>query len=367
MTLHIASHDERVRSVVLEQLDPFRGAEPPEGAPADVVIEDLDPAAVRVSEMQRLAGDGFETVSDGTSLYAVTGDTLCRLPDAAGDGPLRFAVGPGFPLRPMFRSMVRPTLQARMLDRGALAIHGACVHHGDGAVLVTGWSESGKTETALALLERGATFVSDKWTVVEPGARAGTFPVGVGIRRWMLPYAPKLANHLPRAARMQLTGAGVAGAVSSPVRRMQPRGRLGRLLVGTVDRAVQLADRVALTPTDLATIYGSPGDPDATWPIRGVVILRTVPGDEVSAGTVDVSAIARRLAWSAMVERAEFHAYRHRAAYALAWGEDDLARRMFDIESSRIGALLAEVPSVEVAAPFPMDPGRIVDAALTRL
>lgn len=367
VTVEVTSRDDRLRSVVLEQLDPFRDEVSTRDADADVVIEDLDPATVTLDEIHRLAGDGLSTASDGSSLYALAGDALCRLPDVTADGPLRFGVGPGFPLRPLFGAMVRPTLHARMLEHDAMAMHGASVHLDGGAVLVTGWSESGKTETALALLERGATFVSDKWTVVEPGFRAGTFPIGVGIRRWMLPHAPKLAGSLPRAARLQLAGAGVAGAVSSPVRRMRPGGRLGRLLVGSVERAVRLADRAALTPSDLAAIYGTPGDPRSTWPIRGVIVLRTVPGGEVTARPVESATVARRLAWSATVERGDFHAYRRRAAYALAWGDDDLARRTLEVERSRIGTLLDGVPSVEVSAPFPTDPGRIADVALAEL
>jgi serine kinase of HPr protein (carbohydrate metabolism regulator) len=53
-----------------------------------------------------------------------------------------------------------------LMRRDAVAVHSAAVEMDGQAVLIAGWSESGKTETALALMEAGARFVSDKRTVL---------------------------------------------------------------------------------------------------------------------------------------------------------------------------------------------------------
>ncbi len=177
--------DPATERFVTAQMDPCAPTSSPE-RPAGVLIEYADVgSAGAVTELVNPANDGLTTGSTASGHCIVAGGRVCMLP-VPGASQARLVLDPGFPLATVFRGVVRPVLQLTLLEAGAVAIHAACVEMDGAAIAVAGWSESGKTETALALMELGGRFVSDKWTVVDADARAGTFPITVGVRRCTL-------------------------------------------------------------------------------------------------------------------------------------------------------------------------------------
>lgn len=361
VSLALAAPDPAARRYVHAQMDPF-GARPQNGdGPADVLIEPLDPAsAPRAGERQGPARDGTVTLTEDGRLFVIAGERACEIPDPATGGPARFAAAPGFPLGAVWASAVRPALQLKLHARGAVAVHSAAVERDGGAILVAGWSETGKTETALALMESGASFLSDKWTVVGPGG-ASAFPINVGLRRWVLPYLPRLRAALPPAARAQLAIAGALAAATAPLRRRN--GRAAQVL----ERGVALADRAGVSPTDLRAAYGQVDDPGRRVPLRALVVLLTSADGRLRAEPADPAWAAVRLARSAGYERRELFALRQRAAYALHGPEDGGRGASVSADEELLAGLLDGVTVLRVEAPFPVDPRRVaavVDAAL---
>ncbi len=342
---------------VADQLDPFEPRESDSQIPVLTIRERSGRRSFR--ELQNLAGDGWVTGHDGERLFVVAGDRACLFP---GDDGL-IEVEPGFPTRRLM-SVVRPALQLALLERGIPVLHAACVEVDGRAVLVAGWSESGKTETALALMERGGNFISDKWTLLLPGARAGAFPIGVGIRRWVLRYLPRLRAGLPSGARTQLRAATFASVATAPIRGRSWRGPLG-LLADATRRAVELGDRAGLSPAQVRAAYGDTQDASRTPPIGLVVVLRNGQSGEVSVEDGDAKRLAIRLALSGATEREPWIALRRRAAYAEARPvtSDDLVAR----DARAIEAALVGLPLVEVTAPFPTDPREVAGKIAARL
>src|SRR4051794_15704653 len=253
-------------------MDPFVAAPQNGDGPTDVVIETLAGAeAPRAGERQNPARDGTVTLTENGRLFVLAGGRACAVPDAALDGPAVFAAQEGFPLSAVWRDAVRPALHLKLNAHGAAALHAAAVDADGAAIAVAGWSESGKTETALALMEAGATFLSDKWTVVGPEG-ISAFPIGVGVRRWVLPYLPTLRRALPRAARGRMAVAGALAAGTAPLRRRE--GRAAEML----ERGVALADRAGLTPSELREAYGQTDDPARRIPPRAGAGLGTSTG-----------------------------------------------------------------------------------------
>lgn len=343
---------------VAHQLDPYVPRQTDaEGPPLTIREEPAERPSLR--ELQNLAGDGWVTAHDGDRLFVVANGRTCSLPDADG----LMLVEPGFPIRRLM-TIVRPALQLALLERGTPVLHAACVEVDGRAVLVAGWSESGKTETALALVEGGGSFLSDKWTILLPGGRAGAFPIGVGIRRWVLRYLPQLRSGLPRAARTQLRAAAVAAAATAPLRRRSWRGPLG-LVADVTRRGVELGDRAGLTPTQVRAAYGDTRDPTRTPPIGLIAVLRNSPSAGVTVEPGDPARMATRLALSAATEREPYTALLRRTAYAEA--RQATTDGLLASDTAAIESVLAGVPLIEVTAPFPTDPREVASEIADRL
>jgi hypothetical protein len=358
LTLGFDDDDAAVARLLATQMDPFR-PRPGRGGPPDVLLESVPARSAPLVEVHNPARDGTVTASDGERLVVLAAGLRCAVGDPLHERPIRFSYEPGFPLGRIYASLVRSSLQLGLLRHDAVAVHSATVELDGRAVLVAGWSESGKTETALALMEMGARFLSDKWTILGSDGEASAFPINVGVRRWVLPHLPMLAAALPRGARAQLAVAGLAAAVSRPVRAR--RSRLGTL----AQRAVGLADRAALTPSALRAAYGQDDDPARRVPLGTTALLTTVPGPEVTCEPADPAWAAARLTRSAAYERRELFGILERRRYAFPVTAGNSLDEAVAEETRLLERALAGGRTLEVRAPFPVDP-RTVAAAITR-
>jgi len=227
------------------------------------------------------------------------------------------------------------------------------------------WSESGKTEIALALVEAGASFLSDKWTVAGPDGEISAFPVGVGVgvRGWVMTALPQLQASLPRRARAQLAAAHLVRAGTGPLVDRGGGGRVTRLATGMVVRAVELGDRARLSPTELRQAYGQADDPARRVKLNTVLLLLTGPGGKVVVEEATSRWAARRLARTAAYERRNYFDLQERGAYA---GLPDRAgaRDIAIAEEERLLSVVLDGASrvLRVTCPFPGDPRRVVDA-----
>jgi hypothetical protein len=338
---------------IRRHLDPCPAT--PLESPPDVLVEVDGHVPAALLDMQRDAGDGRLTATDGQSFYVVEQGRACAIPPPGGAASARFAVEPGFPIARAFGRLVRPTLQIGLLARDAAAAHSAAVEIDGRAVLVAGWSESGKTETALALVEDGARFLSDKWTVVGSDGTACVFPIGVGVRGWVLRHLPRLDAALGRGPRGRLRAAALTRAVSRPL----DRGPLG----GPLERLITLADRISLAPSQLRRLYGH--DPAGPWhaPLAAVALLTTVPDHGgVRAQLAEPTWAAARLSLTADFERRGIFELHDRARWALRDRDPDLRHSVAAAERELFQSVLAAVPVIDVRAPFPTDPRPVADA-----
>ena len=134
---------------------------------------------------------------------------------------------------------------------------------------------------------------------------------------------------------------------------------------GLVDRAVALADRAGLTPSQLHAVYGGGEDPGRRLPLGATAVLTTVPGREVTCEPADPAWAAARLARSAAYERRELFALAERRRYAFPDAEASPLERAVASETRLLERALAAGSTFELRAPFPVDP-RKPAAALAR-
>ncbi|HEU5243644.1 MAG TPA: hypothetical protein VFU33_04520 [Gaiellaceae bacterium] len=340
-------------------LDPWRPTAA--GTAADVRIGELTEGP-RDAELQNPAGDGLSTAIDERGYYLRADGRWCAIAPPALDGPFVFAVEEGFPLARVFGGFVRPALQLAAFDRGAVAVHGSAVVADGRGIIVAGWSEAGKTETALALVEEGARFLSDKWTLVFADGSLACFPISIGVRRWLLRYAPTLRRTLPRAARLQFAA---AAAGETGVRLTAGLARRGGILGAThaaVAELATLAQRASLSPSQLSAAYGQPPPTDRAH-LAALVLLTTTADGRPHAELRDAAWAARRLARSATYERRDYLALVERARYVRGSEPGaDIVRSIEEREEEHLAAVLASARVIEAQTPFPTDPRRILDA-----
>jgi hypothetical protein len=363
-TIALIDPEARTRAVVERQMRPFELLDgPPPGTPTLVVDRAVDPES-SLEELQGPATDDTTTATDGERLWLIRGDRRCAIPDATLDDPARVTRGAGFDLGGSWRSTVRPALQVAMASAGqAAAAHAASVTLDGRAILVAGWSETGKTEVALGLMERGAGFLSDKWTLLGPDGEASAFPITIGIRRWVLDYLPTLARSQTTASRAQFVAARAASAIMRPVARVGSVTRPTALVTGLLGRTVGLADRSAYEIADLRAAYGQTDDPTRRAPTGCLVMLVTVPTDRINVADADPVWAATRLARTAAYERRSYLGLLDRGAYLRASAES-ATDRAIEADQAVLRGVLPSLRILRVETPFPTDPTRVADAIL---
>jgi len=349
--------DGALGAAALRELDPC----PPADAHAPVDVEVVQGGVPRCGEADEVAGDG----GDGwLSSYRQDGLHLgrhaagaCVVTGRPGDLPVRVVADGALPGWALMRSVVRPLLQLSLPARGAGTVHAAAVGRDAGGVLIAGWSESGKTELALALAERGWRLVADKWTVLGEDGCLAPFPVRAGIRQWVLGYLPQLRSILPARTRRRMGAAAAAGRIAG-----RAAGRGGSPVSGAVVdlglRACAQGERLSLPLSELIALYDTPPLQPVHPPLRLVVVLRTVRDGPPRARPLPAGEAVRRMAESAAFERRESLGLLLRRRYA--GGDDDVAG-VLQRECEIVAGAVLQVPVIELSCPFPCDPRTIAD------
>lgn len=362
-SLSIDDDRERVLRYVDAQLDPYQPTAGVDPEMTDVVLcpnNGIVPGSL--CDVHGPAGDNRRTCVVDGRCYLMRRDSLFELPRLSTQiEPVRLSYDRTFPLWIAFSELVRPLLQLATINRGAVVVHGAAVQLRGGGLVICGWSETGKTETALALAEAGARFISDKWTVIDRDARIHSFPISVGIRDWVLDYLPLLRAHLRTAQRARLRASRTARR-GLPLLIRPGANPLAAVAESQLERALALTGRLSLSQSEVAAVYGSPQDTAATPPLVTLAMLTTVPGEEVTVREAEVGWVARRLAQSGVYERRSLYELDARVRYAFAQSGSSPLLGVADREADLLRNLLAGVRLLEVKAPFPTDPRKVADA-----
>jgi hypothetical protein len=364
-SIALATPDPAAARYLASSFAPF--AARPDAAIDPVVSLAAVPAgSVHVDELQRAADDDLVTGSDGERCYVLWHGFACAIPDATMGRPVTFEYESGFPLWRVFRSAIRPALQvAFATQHRALALHAASVVQDGAGIAVAGWSESGKTETALALMELGAGFLSDKWTLLGEDGQSSAFPISVGVRRWVLEYLPRLRRSVTRRSQVQFAAANVASMVLDPVGRRPAQTRSRGMVADLARRTGAIGDRAAFEVEEVRAAYDDTSDPTRRVPMRAICLLLTAPdGTQPHAEPMDPAEAVERLSRTAGYERRAYFGLHQRAAYLLSGRPSTITDRAIEADASLLRSAIAGIPVLAVHAPFPTDPRPVAEAIL---
>jgi hypothetical protein len=296
------------------------------------------------------------TVTDSSGWYAV------EVEPAGGHSVI---AGPGVRTWSFVRDLIRPLVQRSGLDRGVAVAHASTVAVDGAGILIAGWSESGKTETALAMAERGATFVGDKWTILIPPETRGraapaslaAYPSSVGIRGWVLPSLPRLSATLGAKRKARLTVGRAAAAVGRGASGIGSLHQAADAILSPVGQLGSIAATLRLPAAAIRATYSQPSTSGAV-PLAVAIVLTTVaPGTQPTIGELDPAVAAGRLARSGAYERRAFHLIGERAGMLFPDRAPLPGFGAIGDETTVIADRLAGIRTFELRAPFPSDPG----------
>jgi hypothetical protein len=263
-------------------------------------------------------------------------------------------------MRKLLIDYVRPALQISLLPKGALALHSAAASYNGKGILFAGWAESGKTEAMLGFLQGGASFVSDKWTIVSAdGSTIYNFPTPITVRDWMIDLIPGLRSRLTRGGLLRARAAEAAAAV------LKSGGALKRVPgVGQVKSLAELAGRVSVTHNQL---FGNAGN-GRGWqaissaPLDTLVFLLTSSSQKIQVRPAEPAEVAGRLAECARYERRGFFGLYQRFRYAFPERRNPLIEAARETEAEMLAKALPSKQVLAVEAPFPFSPAALYEA-----
>jgi hypothetical protein len=266
--------------------------------------------------------------------------------DQAG-GPCRIVCERGAPAIPHLVAIVNLTAVAN----GVVPLHAAAFVHEGVGVLVTGWAKGGKTETLLAFMARGASYVGDEWIYLTHDGRMHGIPEPIKVWGWHLDELATYRAAVPAADRAKLRALdGVADlsrwiARRSPIRRSAP-GRLA----GRIGPFVRNQAYVHLPPRPLFGEDRCVGEADLD---RVVFVVST----ESPATTVDLISgahLADRMAASNAHERLDFVAAWLKHRFAFPDRGSELIDRVATLESEALHGVLDGRDGLVVRHPYPV-------------
>lgn len=272
-------------------------------------------------------------------------------------GPMRIVCPRGTRGVPLLIGLVNLTA----LWRGALPLHASAFEYSGQRILVTGWAKGGKTETLLAFMEHGASYIGDEWIYLEPDTRvARGIPEPMRLWKWQLDSVPTFRSRIPSSAALRLEATAAAVAVGRGLLRAGSRSRSApaRLL----RRALPVAERQLAVQVPPARLFGSASQPPVPAPIDIAVLAMSHADDSVTCEPIDGSEVAQRMAASIAFERLELVA--HYLAYRFAFPAQRSAwfEAIEALESDYLHRVLDRVPALLLRHPYPMHVPDLFDA-----
>lgn len=251
-----------------------------------------------------------------------------------------------------------PLINLAALAKGIVAVHASAVRLDGCGILIVGWSKGGKTETVLALMQRGAEFVGDEWIYLHPDGRATGLGEPIRIWDWQVAQLPWLADIIGRRGQAGLRfTAGVAGVVGAV------RGLPGvkRTKVGSIfDRAEPIVRRQASTQVPPERLF--PGRIRAETRIDTVILASATADPGTSMAPIDSADLVERIVQSNRHERLNIITAAAKFRFSFPDRPTPAIDDASDVERRLLARFLAERSAWRLDHPYPPMIERLGDA-----
>ena len=249
---------------------------------------------------------------------------------------------------PLLTSIVNLT----MLGKGFLPLHASAFSYNDQGVLVTGWAKGGKTETLLAFLSNGASYVGDEWIYLSlDGRLALGIPEPIRIWGWHLEELPVLKNKLSRRDRWKLRSLGLA---ARSLKKMGRNGDAppspGRDLVRRLGHLVNGRLHVHIEPL---SAFDSPHRVGFCHP-KKLFLVGSHDVSEIIVEPISGSEVAQRMVFSLREEFAGLLSYYNKFRFAFPALSNRLIDQCLAVQPAELAKCFEGLESYRVSHPYPV-------------
>jgi len=238
------------------------------------------------------------------------------------------------------------------LSKGVIPMHASAFRYKGAGVLTTGWAKGGKTETLLAFMANGATYVGDEWVYL---SRDGKYMYGVPepikIWDWHLHELPQYQARVGRSDRirwrllrrtvniLERIMASNVGGGSAPMKLLKR---------GTPILKQQLY--VQIPPRRLFDQGVGP----LTDTLDKIFFVASHETPVITVQPMDPQEIAQRMVFSLQEERMDLMAYYRKFRFAFPAMRNDLIEQAEELQREILTRILAHKDAYAVYHPYPV-------------
>jgi hypothetical protein len=344
----------RDAAMVARKLGPIQAPLP--GEP-DIVIRFVDRLQT-TSPIRYLGLDDAGFTEDGflvlRSQHGVRAKAQVAL-GQIGKGGCEIICESGLPLVPL----LIPILNLTALSKGALPLHASAFNYEGTGVVTTGWSKGGKTETLLAFMARGATYVGDEWVYISAdGQNMYGIPQPIRVWDWHLRQLPQYRARVGRSDLMRLR---MIKTFETMGRATERNNHNGSSSISALDRLMSLLKRqryVDLAPHDL--FDGGCGSLSGKFDRLFFVVSHE--SADITVQPIDPREVARRMVFSLQYERLDFMSYYYKFRFAFPKAANEFIEQTEELQREMLIRMLAGKDTYVVYHPYPLPIPALFDA-----
>jgi hypothetical protein len=332
-------------AAVSRQLGPIKGAIA--GEP-DIVINFVD----RLPDNGRLRYLGVNDCGFTDDAFLVLRSkhksrAKVQIPFEAIGGTCEIVCERGVPAVPLLIAIVNLTA----LAKGVLPLHASAFLYEGKGMLATGWAKGGKTETLLAFMDQGATYVGDEWVYISPdGKRMFGIPEPIRVWDWHLDDLPTYWGQLSSRDRLRLRALRV---VADSMEVASGKGPTGRLPGNLLRRMHPLVSRQLYVHMPPRKTFGE-NSFALEGPLHKLFFVASHEPDEITVRPEDPERVARRMVFSLEEERAVLLSTYWKFRFAFPDRKNQLIEDTEQIQRNLLLQMMKEKEVYSVYHPYPV-------------
>lgn len=241
-----------------------------------------------------------------------------------------------------------PILNLTVLENGALPLHAAAFTYSGTGFLATGWSKGGKTETLLAFMKHGASYVGDEWVYLTPdGLKMYGIPEPIRVWDWHLDFLPEHRQKINAQDRLRL---GMFKTLATLLERA-PFTQLGP--GSLVSRLIPVLKRQLFVDLRPERLFGARACALMGAPQK-VLFMASFDQPDTRIRPMEPAEVAHRMVFSLQHERLDLMAYYLKFRFAFPDRANPRLERAEERQREILTRALAGKETYAVLHPYPV-------------